>query len=194
MPLDLAAAPNFVTPLKLAALDRDAAACVAVLAAGGVVASPLPDRDAGQPCARVGMVRLSRLGSVTLAPVETRCGIAARLALWVRHDLDPAARAIHGSPVARIAHYSSYACRPVRTLRGEGGRLSQHATGNAFDIAGVTLADGRQISVAQGWGGPFLRAARDGLCRRFNTTLGPDYNALHADHFHVDQGWTRICR
>ncbi len=34
----------------------------------------------------------------------------------------------------------------------------------------------------------------DGGCRIFGTTLGPDYNAAHRDHFHVDmRGWNS-CR
>ncbi len=50
-----------------------------------------------------------------------------------------------------------------------------------------------------GWNGTdaqarFLRAARDSLCQWFNVTLSPDYNADHADHFHVDMGWYRTCR
>lgn len=193
-PLDLAAAPNLVTPWKLRALDADPAACLAVLRRGGVAAEALPDRDPGTRCERVGLVRLTRLGPVALAPVETRCGIAVRLALWARHDLEPAAQSLMGSPAVRIAHFSSYACRPMRTSRGLTSRWSEHATANAFDLAGVTLADGRQFSVARDWGTPFLARLHQGLCARFRLTLGPDYNALHADHFHVDQGWFPGCR
>jgi hypothetical protein len=40
----------------------------------------------------------------------------------------------------------------------------------------------------------FLRALRDGACRIFNVTLGPDYNEAHRDHFHFDMGPRRACR
>ena len=55
------------------------------------------------------------------------------------------------------------------------------------------------ISVKKDWamgGGnaTFLRAVRASLCDWFNVTLSPDYNADHADHFHVDMGWYRTCR
>jgi len=39
-----------------------------------------------------------------------------------------------------------------------------------------------------------LQAVRGGACGYFTTVLSPDYNAAHADHFHLDQakrlgGW-----
>ncbi len=77
--------------------------------------------------------------------------------------------------------------------------MSQHATANAIDVSGFTLNDGRKISLKADWTGDdakakFLRAARDGLCDWFNTVLSPDYNALHADHFHADMGPYLTCR
>ncbi len=34
----------------------------------------------------------------------------------------------------------------------------------------------------------FLRSTRDDACALFTTVLGPEANALHADHFHLDLG------
>jgi hypothetical protein len=81
----------------------------------------------------------------------------------------------------------------------ESGRVSQHATANALDVAGFRLADGRRITVAADWAdegdeGRFLRAVRDGACRSFETVLGPEYNAAHRDHLHLDRGPYRVCR
>ncbi len=42
--------------------------------------------------------------------------------------------------------------------------------------------------------GDFLREVKTGGCQLFGTTLSPDYNAAHADHFHLDMGRWRICR
>ena len=61
------------------------------------------------------------------------------------------------------------------------------------------LADGREVSLARDWDDPgprgtFLHAARDGACRVFDAVLGPEYNALHRDHFHLDRGPWRACR
>lgn len=79
------------------------------------------------------------------------------------------------------------------------GRRSQHATANAIDIASFRLADGREISVARHWGGDdpagrFLAAAHEAACGRFASVLGPDYNAAHADHFHLEMGGFGLCR
>ena len=70
-------------------------------------------------------------------------------------------------------------------------RISEHAFGNALDIAAFTLADGRRITVRDGWRGlpqeqGFLRDVQAGACERFNTVLAPGSNSHHADHFHVD--------
>ncbi|MEO1001015.1 MAG: extensin family protein, partial [Pseudomonadota bacterium] len=66
-------------------------------------------------------------------------------------------------------------------------------------ISGVVLTDGRRLRLLSDWDGgraeaAFFREIRDGLCERFRVVLSPDYNALHADHFHVDLGRWRACR
>ena len=42
----------------------------------------------------------------------------------------------------------------------------------------------------------FLRTVRDGACDGFATVLSPDYNAAHANHFHLDMSprWRGVCR
>jgi hypothetical protein len=69
--------------------------------------------------------------------------------------------------------------------------ISEHAFGNALDIAGFTLADGRQVSVKDGWRGVpeeqgFLRDVQAAACQQFSTVLAPGSNVYHYDHFHVD--------
>lgn len=140
-------------------------------------------------------VRLSAVGDVTLAPVETTCAIALRLATWERFVLQDAAQTHFDSRVTSLRHQSSYNCRAIRTESGPGTRLSTHATGEAIDIAGVTLADGRQLELLENWdgnsaGAQFFRALHTGACDWFVTVLGPDFNSLHADHFHMQSvGW-----
>ena len=190
-----------VTGFKLWRASRDGAMCRAALAGAGaaLVAEPLPDLEDGAECGISPRVRLSQVGDAALRPVETSCAVALRLALWERHGLQPAARAAFGAGVADIRHMSSYNCRTIRTGSGPSRRMSLHATAEAIDISGVMLADGRRIDLATGWNGPadqavFLRAVRDSACQWFATTLGPDFNALHADHFHLQsRGWGR-CR
>lgn len=100
-----------------------------------------------------------------------------------------------GQPVARVEHLGSFACRNIGTSQ----RRSQHAYANALDIAGFQLTDGRRISVARDWSGQgdaarFLHRAHQAACDTFHVTLGPDYNAAHRDHFHLDMGLFRQCR
>jgi len=198
-PLRLGDPPTWLTGFKLSRAARDPASCLAILTEAGIVAEPLPDMSESAGCEIRQRVRLARLTQAQLTPVETRCDLALHLAMWERHGLQPAARASFGEPVAEIEHYSSYSCRAMRTGREGSERMSKHATAEAIDIAGFRLQSGRRILLREGWEAPaeeaaFLRRARDSACAWFATTLGPDCNGLHADHFHLQpRGWW-ICR
>ncbi len=79
------------------------------------------------------------------------------------------------------------------------GPMSQHAYANAWDVTGFELTDGRVVSVEKHWHsegpfGRFLHEARDDACNIFRVVLGPDYNAQHHDHLHVDMGRGSRCR
>ena len=198
-PLDLDEAPNFVSRWKVRTLSRRPLACRDALLRSGAAARFLADREHSDTCHIRNHARIDGLSVAGMAPLGTTCAIAARLYLWERHVLQPAARRLLGTGVVRIEHFDSYSCRPIRTARGISTRMSEHATANAVDIAGFVLADGRRVSVRGDWSGDgpeaaFLRAARDGLCEWFNLVLSPDYNALHADHFHADMGRWPSCR
>ena len=54
-----------------------------------------------------------------------------------------------GSPVVEIKQIASYSCRGRNGNRF--GHLSEHAFGNALDIAGFRLANGEDIIVVNGW-------------------------------------------
>jgi hypothetical protein len=192
---DLAAPPNLITSWQLSLADMDPEGCARMLRRAGMDASLQRTRSQGASCRVTHAVKLARLSSARIRPEETRCVVAARLYLWEKHVLQPAAERLLGQGIAEILHFGSYSCR---TMRGS-SRMSEHATANAFDIAGFRLASGKIISVKANWYAPakesrFLRLARDGLCDWFNVTLSPDYNADHADHFHVDMGWYQTCR
>lgn len=205
--LDLSRPVGLFTGRKLAALGGDGPRCRALLAHAGVEFTALPPRSsrgAGGQCGYDDGVRLRRGGALTIAyrpeGLGTSCPVAAALALWEWHVVQPAALARFGKDVASIDHFGSYSCR--RLYGRAEGAISEHAAANAVDIAGFRLADGRRITVAGDWPGEdpearFLRAVRDGACGLFATTLSPDYNAAHRDHFHLDQaargGW-RMCR
>lgn len=187
-PLALAHPAGWATGAKIAALRDDVPACHAVLERGGVDFSALPPAGEGA-CLRADRTVLA---DTLLAPASPQmtCPTATGLTLWLRHSVEPAAREVLGSPLARIEHMGTWNCR--RIGGGEQGQWSEHATGNAIDVAAFVLEDGRRISVLAGWESApeeqaFLRRVRDGACPWFATVLSPDYNAAHADHLHLDQ-------
>jgi hypothetical protein len=144
-------------------------------------------------------VRLISAGGVRAPIGQLTCETAVALALWLEHEVQPAAVEILGQKVASLDTWGSYACRNIvgnRLLR----RLrSQHAIANAVDIGGFILADGRRIRVRSHWSGEgaearFLRKVHARACPYFRVALGPDFNAAHRDHFHLDRGPFSHCR
>jgi hypothetical protein len=177
--------------------------CMAQLTAARVNFRPTPDRGDPQACGvSAGGVLGPDMGTVArMAPgdVEMTCRTALALSVWRRQSLEPAAREILGSDVVQIDHFGAYACRNINN-GGVSTRISAHAQAAAVDIAGVRLRDGRRINLKDDWFGgdaaeqAFLRRIRDDACRIFGTTLSPDYNAVHADHLHLEATETRFCR
>ena len=190
-----------VTPLTTWKLNRAAANGASCLAAldGHAALRAMTDLDDTAQCHIRDRVALRGIGQTRLATVETRCAIALRMAMWEKHSLQPAAWDILGTQLSGIDHFGSYSCRAMRTTAGISTRMSTHATANAIDIAGFRFADGRSVRLLSGWGSDsaeaaFLRAARDGACDWFSLTLSPDYNRLHADHFHLQSTGWGLCR
>lgn len=183
-----------VTPLtgyKLRRALGDPQTCLATLAQTSDF-TPMSPLVQGDNCGIENRVELRSAAGVALKPVETSCETALRLSLWVEHGLKPAASEIFRQVPARLHHIGSYNCRPIR---GSTTRMSTHATASAIDIVGVRLSDGTSISLLRGWSGPspqrrFFEMLRDTGCEWFQTVLGPEFNALHADHFHFQsRGW-----
>lgn len=204
--LDLGQPVGLFTGRKLAALTQDFGKCRALLDRAGVRYTALAPVEAGPGCGYRDVVRFAGEGSRTIgfAPraLGVSCPVAAGLAMWEWNVVQPAARRHFGEQVTRIDHLGSYNCR--RMYGRDAGDYSEHATADALDVAGFRLADGTRIVVLDDWKaddakGAFLREVRDGACDLFSTVLSPDYNAAHADHFHLDQaergesGW-RACR
>ena len=129
-------------------------------------------------------------GATAIHPTATlACPIVSALDTWFATGVQPAAMRWFGQPVAEIRQISAYSCRGMNGQRG--APISEHAFGNALDIASFTLADGRKISVKDGWRGMpeeqgFLRDVQGAACRQFSTVLAPGSDAFHYDHIHVD--------
>lgn len=197
-PLDLRDPPGWATQRKLAALRGEPGECRAVLGRSEIAFTVLEPAGTGD-CRREDRTVLSDFPLAPASP-PTTCAVAAGLELWLDRTVQPAASELLGSRVARIEQLGAYSCR--RIGGGEGGRWSEHATGNAIDIAAFVLEDGRRISVVGDWRGErpeagFLHRVRDGACDIFGTVLSPDYNEAHRDHLHFDQavrGFGSFCR
>jgi hypothetical protein len=122
-------------------------------------------------------------------PATLACPLVSALDRWVSEGVQPAALHWFGVPVTQIKQISAYSCRE---MVGSGtSSISEHAFGNALDVAGFTFADGRTISVVKGWHGTpeeqgFLHDVQLYACETFNTVLAPGYNAAHYNHIHVD--------
>lgn len=183
---------TLLTQFKLDVAAGNAQLCREVLSDAAVGFVPLKPLRISAQCHVENHVNFSRAGRARLRDVNTSCAIALRTAMWERHGLQPAAQTHFGVGVAEIAHFSSYNCRAMRTSAGQSARMSTHATAEAIDIAGFTLDNGRQLVMKRDWAREpeFFKAVRDSACIWFKTTLGPEYNALHADHFHLQsRGW-----
>lgn len=198
LPLDLSQPETPVTGWKLTRALASPQTCLAALSTGATFEAK-PDFDESPQCHIRPQVVLSGTAAARLQPLNTRCQTALRLAAWDRYGIQPAAQAHFGIGVREIRHLSSYNCRSMRTTSGRAARMSTHATADAIDITGFTLMDGRQVSLIDHWTAQdarsaFLRDIRDSSCRWFRVTLGPDYNRLHADHFHLQHTGWGLCR
>lgn len=182
---------------QLPRLRTDAAACANALARTALTTTPLANRRERGFCGYTNAVTLERANYSYSSPAAVSCPVAAALDVWEREVVAAAAAAHLASPIVEIVHMGAYNCR--RVYGRAHGRVSEHASANAIDIAGFRLADGRQITVtndfrAQTPEGAFLRQVRDRSCGVFSTVLSPDYNAAHRDHLHLDMGALRLCR
>jgi hypothetical protein len=199
--------PNFVAKYEPWRADEEQAC----LTSGTIRESEfLRSRSAlGGPSEFCGAIRPFEMtaadrGRISMKPAAMlRCPMVPAVERWVQTVVEPAARANLGSPLAELKVAASYSCRPINNISG--GRLSEHGHANALDVSQFVLADGRVITVKGGWNGEireraFLRAVHRGACAEFTTVLGPEADAMHHDHFHMDlarhgrDGMNRICK
>lgn len=167
------------------------------------MAPPLSEGICGEQSPLVVTGVMSRGRMVPLSsPVTTNCQMASALPDWVE-TVDGYAEAMLESRLAEVQTGTSYMCR--NRYSAENGFTSEHGFANAVDVTGFTLEDGRSVGVEGDWmpaaepAGRLLRLAHDAACGGFTTVLGPEANAEHRDHLHLDLGChgeacrTRIC-
>jgi hypothetical protein len=118
------------------------------------------------------------------------CPMIPALEAWLTENVQPSAQARFGQAVVGLNAFGAYSCRSVDNIQG--AQLSEHAFGNAIDIAGFKLADGRNISIVEDWKkadsqeAAFLHEIHAGACQHFTTVLGPGADVFHYNHFHLD--------
>lgn len=158
-------------------------------------ALPGPYSRAPSQAPSVVPLRSRTLTTGSIKPVEVKpaatlaCPIVSALDQWILTSVQPMARHWFGQQIVEIRQISAYSCRGMNG--NPNSRISEHAFGNALDISAFILADGRRVSVKDGWlGSPeeqgFLRDIQASACETFNTVLAPGSNRFHYDHFHVD--------
>jgi hypothetical protein len=182
--------------------DKAEAAC---MASGRVRASPYVQSagKVGGPsaCGIRAPLKVSGAlgGRVKITPPATiGCPVTASLDRWLHNSVQKAAYRQFGKPVVEIRQIASFSCRGRNG--SSRGPLSEHAYGNAIDIAGFKLSDGTEITVVKGWWRgtarekAFLKEAFAGACAEFYTVLGPGSDRYHYNHFHLDLLVTNISK
>jgi hypothetical protein len=168
------------------------------IAAPGPMERARPNYQPGQnayPPAQPVPLGKRPLTTASVTPVEIKpeatlaCPIVSALDKWIMDAVQPSSLRWFGQPIVEIKQISAYSCRGMNGQRG--ARISEHAFGNALDIAAFILADGRTVTVKNGWKGSpeeqgFLRDVQGAACDQFSTVLAPGSNAFHYDHIHVD--------
>jgi hypothetical protein len=155
-----------------------------VIGLQGEQIEPVTGRISG--CGIPSAIRLRVVHGVQLTtPATINCTTAQSLSQWVL-DADEIIGGTGGG-MANLRVVASYACRTRNSQSG--ARLSEHATGNAIDIAGIGLQNGGELSVLDDWrsgNSGIMRGLHEAACGTFGTVLGPNSDRFHQDHFHFD--------
>ncbi len=174
--------------------------CRAVLERSGVAVEALPPAGEGE-CRREDRTQ-AHVDAALASDPPTTCAVGAGFELWLRHGVQPAAE-----DRARCAGRSDRALRclqlptDARPRRPAAGASMRPAT-RWTSLPSCSRTGGGSASRA-GWSGRAAdgRASCGARATRraaaFGTVLSPDYNAAHADHFHLDQAgraFGGVCR
>jgi hypothetical protein len=184
--------------------DDEHSECEVELRSLGVVFEDISRIDGGNGCGIDRPIKVSEaLPGVKLKPDGVfRCPVALALARWMKESVIPAAAvaAAEQGRITTINQASSYICR----LRNgaETGKVSEHARGNAIDVASFSFEKGKDIAVEPRREDPtligaFQRTVSAAGCLYFTTVLDPESDAAHETHFHLDvierKGGYRYC-
>jgi hypothetical protein len=188
-----------VAPTK--APELSPSACRVRLTTEIAVAPSVPPIEGPGECGAPDLVRLETIvladaSRIAVSPPATlRCTMAEAVVDFVRAEAAMLAQDL-GAPLRALSNYDSYDCRGRN--RVVGARTSEHGKGNALDVRGLTLANGRFVELTDPRvARSFREKFRADMCARFTTVLGPGSDGYHEDHIHMDlaerrSGW-RSC-
>ena len=171
VPLTLDDPPGKITQFKLRRLTPQACESLLTQANQRRLIRTQAVADSAGECPLSNVVRVRDFGPVSLnSSFLASCPLALSSALFV-------SRNIYSRPDAR---------------------RSEHATADALDISAFRLANGQRVTVLNGWKAektqPWLQALLSASCGYYGNGLGPDYNAAHANHFHLGMRGYGLCR
>jgi hypothetical protein len=181
-------------------------ACLQNLSAAGAAFAPAALSVADDSCTVFNAVRMTAVtfagGNIKLPdePVLS-CAFALEFASWLAEEGNTTVRKNEKVGIASLSTGPGFECRTRN--RTSGGKMSEHAIGNAIDIDRILLTNGETIHVRDLQNPDVevfdtLKALRAAACERFTTVLGPGADSAHTDHFHLDmakrKGGYRICQ
>jgi hypothetical protein len=188
---------------------EDGETCRADLKAAGFKFTSMPDQQAvdknGCGIPHGVIVMKGPTGVAYDPPIMVDCTMARALSSIEKIVQEESETHLH-SKIGRIANLGAFACRP-RNYR-KGASLSAHAFGSAIDVSAfhpvkgtpaIVLRDypeNPRATAAQEDRRKFLHAVFQRFRREGDLTyaVGPDFNAIHRNHFHLDRGgwhfWT----
>lgn len=197
VPLTLEDPPGKITQYKLRRLTPEACGNLLIEANQKQLIRTQSRADSAGDCPLTNVVRVRSFGPVSLSSsFIASCPLALSSALFVHQQARPLTKQLMGSELSRIEHLGSFACRNI--YHRPDARRSEHATADALDISAFQLANGQRVTVLRGWReektSPWLRALLSASCNYYGNGLGPDYNAAHANHFHLGMRGFGLCR
>jgi hypothetical protein len=174
-----------------ASVPREASACQMRMVADRIATiEVLPSIAGPADCGAIDLVKLKEIvlpdgARVTVIPAPTlRCEMAEAVTHWVREDVLPEISKL-GSTLQALDNFDSYECRGRN--RVVGARTSEHGRGNALDVRGMKLSNGRFVDLTdKALARDFREAMKASVCSRFATVLGPHSDGYHENHIHLD--------